>query len=276
MGYSNETTHYGIPLPTGSDLTTPMDYNESMTDVDVAVFEAKTDSSSALTKAGQLETALDETNLTVSGIDGRLTEAEGTIVSQGQAITNLGNDIVDLGQDVEDAICSVVEETATAEYDHAVGEYFWYNNTLYITTVAISIDDTIVPNTNCDTVTVGTELVKLANATVGVSTTELVEALNGGVFVTNLVYKFGRMVTISCRYSREYGIPSSEYTVLTVPEGYRPVDNVIGVCDLIVGSYTSEKVGRFTIDTDGSIKVGYGIDVANVQNITFTISYLTS
>lgn len=161
MGYSNETVHYGIPLPTGSDLTTPMDYNESMTDVDVAVFEAKTDSSSALSKAGQLETALDNTNQNVSAIDGRLTEAEGTIVSQGQAITNLNNKIVDLGQDVEDAICSVVEETATAEYNHAVGDYFWYNNTLYITTVAITAGDTIVPNTNCDTVTVATELVKL-------------------------------------------------------------------------------------------------------------------
>lgn len=158
MGYSNETTHYGIPLPTGSDLTTPMDYNEAMTDVDVAVFEAKTDSDSALTKAGQLEVALGQTNDAVSGIDGRLTEAEGTISSQGLAITNLRNDVGDLGRDVEDAMCSVVEETATAEYVHEVGDYFWYNNTLYITTAYIDIGNQIVPNTNCNTVTIATEL----------------------------------------------------------------------------------------------------------------------
>lgn len=160
MGYSNETTHYGIPLPTGSDLTTPMDYNEAMTDVDVAVFEAKTDSDSALTKAGQLEVALGQTNDAVSGIDGRLTEAEGTISSQGLAITNLRNDVADLGRDVEDAICSVVEETATAEYVHEIGSYFWYNNTLYITTATINVGNQIVPNSNCNTVTIATELQK--------------------------------------------------------------------------------------------------------------------
>ena len=45
MSYTNETTHYGIPLPLGSDLTTPMDYNESMQAVDTALFGAVSDAS---------------------------------------------------------------------------------------------------------------------------------------------------------------------------------------------------------------------------------------
>ncbi len=161
MGYSNETTHYGIPLPTGSDLTTPMDYNESMTDIDVAVFEAKTDSDSALTKAGQLEVALGETNEAVSGIDTRLTEAEGTITSQGLAITNNANDIIDARQDLSDAICAIVEVSATATYNHIVGgekPYFWYNNTLYKVKSDIHVGDQIVPDTNCETTTVTSQL----------------------------------------------------------------------------------------------------------------------
>ena len=47
MSYTNETTHFGIPLPLGSDLTTPMDYNEAFEAVDGALFGAQGDASTA-------------------------------------------------------------------------------------------------------------------------------------------------------------------------------------------------------------------------------------
>ena len=47
MASTNFTTHYSIPLPLGTDLTTPMDYNEAAEAVDTALFGAVTDAGNA-------------------------------------------------------------------------------------------------------------------------------------------------------------------------------------------------------------------------------------
>ena len=49
--YTNQTTHYEIPLPLGTDLTTPMDYNESMQAIDTAVWGATQDAATATSDA---------------------------------------------------------------------------------------------------------------------------------------------------------------------------------------------------------------------------------
>lgn len=260
MGYSNETTHYGIPLPTGSDLTTPMDYNESMTDVDVAVFEAKTDSDSALTKAGQLEVALGETNDAVSAIDGRLTEAEGTITSQGQAITNLGLDITDAKQDVMDAICSIVESSATAEYTHEVGTYFWYNDTLYITTVSISIGEQIVPNTNCNTTNVTSEILK---------SLDTVHTLNQSF---NCYYtKSGNCVTLQLEVF-DYTPASTSVSVGTLPIGYRPMvpARVFNGANSNPNTFPCNLI----INTNGTVNITF--KEAVISNCVFCITFFVA
>lgn len=162
MAYTNETTHYGIPLPLGSDLTTPMDYNESMQDVDTALFESKTDSSSALQKANQLQQDLATTNGNVTAVTGRVTTLEGTVTTQGQSILQNTQDISDVRADALDMIEAKDEGTAqVASVAVAKGEYFRYNDVLYIATQTIGVGDTIVPNTNCRATNVGTELNQL-------------------------------------------------------------------------------------------------------------------
>lgn len=164
MAYTNETTHYGIPLPLGSDLTTPMDYNESMQDVDTALFESKTDSSSALQKANQLQQDLATTNGNVTSVTGRVTTLEGTVTTQGQSILQNTQDISDVRADALDMIVAKDEGTAqVATVAVAEGEYFRYNDVLYIATQNIAIGDTIVPNTNCKATNVGAELNQLNN-----------------------------------------------------------------------------------------------------------------
>ena len=159
MSYTNETTHYSIPLPLGSDLTTPMDYNTAMQDVDTALFESKTDSSSALQKANQLQEDLSDTNDDVTALDGRLTSVEGIQTTQGQNILQNAQDIADVRADALDMICAVDEGTAqVASVKVDEGEYFRYNDVLYIATTDIAIGDTIVPNTNCRATNVATEL----------------------------------------------------------------------------------------------------------------------
>ena len=60
MAYTNETTHFGFPLPLGSDLTVPMDYNESLEEADTALFEAQTNAAGAVGTAGNALTVANE------------------------------------------------------------------------------------------------------------------------------------------------------------------------------------------------------------------------
>ena len=62
------------------------------------------------------------------------------------------------------AMISGTEDTATASQGYSVGEYFIYNDALYIVTSPISQGDTITPGTNCDTTTVCENLSDLFGA----------------------------------------------------------------------------------------------------------------
>lgn len=179
MAYTNETTHYGIPLPLGSDLTTPMDYNPSAQEVDTVLFEAKTDSASSLQKANQLQQDLATTNGNVTAVTGRVTTLEGTVTTQGQSILQNTQDISDVRADALDMIVAKDEGTAqVATVAVAEGEYFRYNDVLYIATQAIAVGDTIVPNTNCKATNVGTELNQLNNDLSGLEKHTPVTVLN--------------------------------------------------------------------------------------------------
>lgn len=167
MSYTNETTHYGIPLPLGTDKTTPMDYNTSMQEVDTVLFGAKSDSDSALRKAQQVETGLSQTDENVSGIAGRVATLEGTSTTQGNAIQQNAQDIADVRADALDMIEAKDEGTAqVATVAVNKGEYFRYNDVLYKATQNIGVGTTIVPNTNCRATNVGTELTKLGYDTI--------------------------------------------------------------------------------------------------------------
>lgn len=158
MGYTNETTHYGLPLPLGSDKTTPMDYNTSLEAVDAALFGAVSDCASFDTRLDTIEgkQSTDEDNITA--INGRLTTAEGTIVTQGTAITGLQNEVSDVRNDAEDMVCAYRENSATSTHAYAVGDYFIYNDVLYKATEVINVGSTIVPDTNCTTTNVTSEI----------------------------------------------------------------------------------------------------------------------
>ena len=158
MSYTNETTHYHIPKPLGTDLTTPMDYNDAADAIDTAVWGAVQDAAQATSDASDAKTTANSAAGAVTTLEGTVTTLEGTVGTQGTAITNLGTEVSDVRTDLSDAICAVKEASATAAYAHAVGTYFWYNDTLYKTTQAIATGATIVPNTNCVTTNVTTEI----------------------------------------------------------------------------------------------------------------------
>lgn len=161
MSSTNFTTHYGIPTPLGTDLTTPMDYNIAAEAVDTALFGAVTDAANASQSAQEAISDVASISDTVSSIQTDLTQEKAKIVSLQTRMTSAENEIDDVRADSSDMITAYNEPTATSTHAYAIGDFFIYNNTLYKATAAIAIGDTIVPDTNCTTTNVSSEIIQL-------------------------------------------------------------------------------------------------------------------
>ena len=181
MASTNFTTHYEIPLPLGTDLTTPMDYNTSMEAVDTALFGAVTDADQAATLASQANDTANAASSAAGDVAADLTLEKAKIVALQTRMTNAENEIDDVRADGQDSICAYNEPTATSTHHYNIGEYFFYNDTLYTATAEININDTITPNTNCDTTTITAELLNKIGNLASLTTTDknsCVDAIN--------------------------------------------------------------------------------------------------
>lgn len=158
MASANFTTHYSIPLPLGTDLTTPMDYNEAAEAVDTALFGAVTDAGNASEAASAAVNTANTASAAVDNIGADLALEKAKIVQLQTRMTAAENNIDDVYTDVTDMITAYKEPSATSTHAYAIGDYFIYNETLYKATAAIAIGATIVPNTNCVTTNVSSEL----------------------------------------------------------------------------------------------------------------------
>lgn len=154
MSYTNQTTHYGIPLPTSGDLVNLLDWNQSSEDIDAAIYgaaeaaqQAGSDIQTVAGDVSQLQTDLAGTQGDVTAIDGRVTSLE-------QSSGTLDGKV----DDIADMITPREVTSAQSNIRVNVDELFRYNDVLYKCTVQINIGDTIVPNVNCTATNVETEL----------------------------------------------------------------------------------------------------------------------
>lgn len=158
MSYANGTTHYNLPQTVGTDKRDWADPNKAFADIDAAIYGAVQDTAQAALDIDALEGRMDtaeqgiSTNAgNIAGLDTRVTTVEG-------AVTSLSGQVTDTRQDLEDMICAFNEASATSTHAYAIGDYFIYNDVLYRAIQAIAIGDTIVPDTNCTTTNVTTEI----------------------------------------------------------------------------------------------------------------------
>lgn len=98
MSYTNETTHYGIPKPLGTDLTVPMDYNDAADAIDQALFDASTNATEAVTAAANAVDASTDAveevgslGTEVNNLKGRTSALETSDVIQNNKIDALEN-----------------------------------------------------------------------------------------------------------------------------------------------------------------------------------------
>lgn len=161
MSYANGTTHYNLPQTLGTDKRDWFDTNQAFADIDAAIYGAVQNASQAVTDLSALTTRVGAAENDIDTLETAIGTHTSQISAMQTSITQIGNAVTDNKQDVLDMIESTQEASATAAYAHAVGSYFIYNDTLYVTTVAIAVGDTIVPNTNCETTDIGTVLAQL-------------------------------------------------------------------------------------------------------------------
>ena len=158
MSYTNETTYYGLPLPTGSDKSTFTDNNTAFQAVDAALHTAYEQSGAATEDIVAIKATV--ANLIQADIDfqndldtekGKIRNLQDKEVLQDAAIAAVK-------ADAQDMITAYNEPTATSTHAYSVGDFFIYNDVLYRATDSIAIGDTIVPDTNCTTTNVTTEI----------------------------------------------------------------------------------------------------------------------
>lgn len=165
MSYEHGTPFVNLPQTVGSDKRDWMDTNEAFRDLDAKLKTAYEGAGTTAEGLVEVNARVDEVNTTVSqhttdieSINAHLGTTDENVAVNSTAINGLQTEVRDNKQDLKDSICSIEELTATAQYRHEVGTYFWYNDTLYKTTVLIAVGQQIVPNVNCDTTNITTEL----------------------------------------------------------------------------------------------------------------------
>lgn len=258
MSYTNSTTHYSIPLPTETDLVNGLDWNTSSELIDSAIYEA----SEAAGTASRDITAIKATIANLQDADVHfqqdLNEATGRIATLEQ---NAGKDEQDI-QDLADMITDKEVAQAQSDVHVNVGEWFRYNGVLYVCTVEINIDDTIIPNTNCRATNIEDEMphggsidaedVDYNNQTSQLSATDVQTAIDELKGLIDAIPTGGGSMPI-LDYANPLATINSTTSYTVVSDCY--ITGVIG------NAGGSSGVGKLTID---------GTDVASVTNTSGT------
>ena len=171
MSYEHGTTHYNLPQTEGSDTRDWFDSNEAFRVIDEALYSAGQTAEGAVTDLTEVKTDVQGLKDADTAMTGRVDGIESRVGTAELKIDRLQDEVIDDNQDLKDAICSIEEASATAAYTHATGEFFWYNETLYKATTNIAVGQQIVPDTNCKTTNITTELIESGQSGVEIDDT---------------------------------------------------------------------------------------------------------
>ena len=279
MSYVNGTTHYNLPQTVGTDKRDWTDTNQAFADVDAALYNAATAASGAASDIATLDNQINGTG----GIDSRLTTAENDIGTINGEITTLQSTvgghtaaIADVRADLQDAICTNNEPTATAANNYSIGDYFFYNDILYVATAAISIGDSIIPNTNCRATTVTYEMlnggidaaaVDYDNTVSGLLATKVQAAIDE--VNANLAGKLSisSMHDVSYQYVDDSQTGTVEDTLLRMKNALAGATNKI-TSFLIVPANTWTYTGFIFTDSGNGFGLLIGLNDTSIQMFT--------
>ena len=267
MSYTNETTYYGLPLPTGSDKSTFTDNNTAFQAVDAALHTAYEQSGAATEDIVAIKATV--ANLIQADIDfqsdldtekGKIRNLQDKEVLQDAAIAAVR-------ADAQDMITAYNEPTATSTHAYSVGDFFIYNDVLYRATDSIAIGDTIVPDTNCATTNVTSELIEIDSTFTDYS--EGTFQRSSGTITANSLKKYGN--TVNCVFVMSGNDAPIRTSIAVVPVGYRPAHPKFGMCTIsITDGFISTPI---KIDTDGIVSCPFASAESAPDVIEFAFEY---
>lgn len=187
--YEHGTPHYNLPQTVGTDKRDWFDTNEAFAEVDSALYTAAETASSTASGLSGLSETVTGIQEDVTDIQQDVADIDGRVTQQGSAITGLTTRVDDVKADALDMICAVDEGTAqVATVAVSEGDYFRYNDVLYMATTNIAVGDTIVPNTNCRATNVATELASIEDVSDMGTTVDVLTGLptSGNQTVTSM------------------------------------------------------------------------------------------
>lgn len=159
MSSTTTTEFYGLTQYTGNDKPDFADNNEAFRNVDADLHEVVQSTEGFSSDIAALQEAQSALNTEVTGLTSDLNTEKAKITALQNKETLQDAEIAGVKADALDMIEATDEGTAqVATVAVSEGEYFRYNDVLYIATTNIAVGDTIVPNTNCRATNVGTEL----------------------------------------------------------------------------------------------------------------------
>lgn len=247
MSSAATTQFYGLTQYTVNDKPDFADNNQAFRNVDADLHQVVQDSQGFTSeiadlteRVGNLDTDLTNLSNDLDGEKAKITALQNKELSQDTEISRVE-------RNAQDMITAYNEASATSTHAYAVGDYFIYNNVLYQATATIAVGDTIVPDTNCTTTNVTSELIQLNNDLT--TTQELISEQTHSYLVNYArVRKYGQVVDISINGLKD--IPGQTSTVIfTLSEAYRPSRPVY--MNFVVSSY----VYQISVATNGDVTV---------------------
>lgn len=174
MSYASGTTHYNLPQTVGTDKRDWFDTNQAFSDIDAAIYGAVQSASESASALTALTTRVGTNETNIADLQTSRTTDESRISALETLTAQHTTDIAGVKADALDMICAVDEGTAqVASVAVTEGNYFRYNDVLYMATTDIAVGDTIVPNTNCRATNVATELESIETGVESVSYTPI-------------------------------------------------------------------------------------------------------
>lgn len=161
MSSTTTTQFYGLTQYIGTDKPDFADNNQAFRNLDADLHQVVQDSQGFTSdiadlteRVGNLDTDLTNLSNDLDGEKAKITALQNKELSQDTEISRVE-------RNAQDMITAYNEASATSTHAYAVGDYFIYNNVLYQATAAIAVGATIVPDTNCKTTNVTSELIQL-------------------------------------------------------------------------------------------------------------------
>lgn len=209
MSSTTTTQYYGLTQYIGTDKPDFADNNTAFRNVDADLHQVVQDSQGFTSDIADLTERVGNLNTDLTNLSGDLDGEKAKITALQNKELSQDTEIARVERNAQDMITAYNEASATSTHAYAVGDYFIYNNVLYQATAAIAVGATIVPDTNCTTTNVASELIQLNNdlpklladvVADGVKTTavllgEVNTALSGKTVKPNGYMDFGGTIT---------------------------------------------------------------------------------